>query len=76
MENCFESFGSYSGLAIHEPFQQYRNESMIAPKISSYGKAEQYEIPPVMEQLRGLPKKSLVARNVRSSACYSVGGVA
>jgi hypothetical protein len=49
------SSGSYSGLAIHEPIQQYRNESLIEPKISSSGKTEQYEIPPEMEQLRGLP---------------------
>ena len=33
------SAGSYYGLAIHEPVQRYRNESMVAPKISSSGKA-------------------------------------
>ncbi len=58
------SSGSYSGLTLHEPVQRYRNESVIEPKISSSGKAEQYEIPLVMEQLRGLPKNSLSARNV------------
>jgi len=63
------SFSSYSGLAIHEPVQRYRNKSVIAQKISSSGKAERYEIPPVMEQLRGLPKSSLVVRNVHSNAC-------
>jgi len=60
---------SYSGLAIHEPVQRYRNESVIAPKILSSGKAEQYEIPPIMGQLRGLPKSSLVVRDVRPNAC-------
>ncbi len=40
---------SYSGLAIHEPVQRYRNESAIEPKISFSGKAEQYEIPLDME---------------------------
>jgi len=48
--------GSYSGLAIHEPVQRYRKESLIAPKISSSKKAEQYEIPLDVGQLRGLPK--------------------
>jgi hypothetical protein len=70
------SSGSYSVLAIHEPVQRHRNESVIAPKISSSGKAEHYEIPPVMEQLRGLPKSTSVARNVRSNACFIIGGVA
>ena len=43
------SAGSYSGLIIHDPaVQRYRNESVITPKISSSGKAEQYEIPPDM----------------------------
>jgi hypothetical protein len=68
--------GSYSGLAIHEPIQRYRNESVIAPKISSSGKTEQYEIPPDMEQLRGVPKSSLSARNGRSNAFCRVGMVA
>ena len=34
--------GSYSELAMHEPVQRYRNESVIAPKISSSWKAEQH----------------------------------
>jgi hypothetical protein len=62
------SSGSYFGLAIHEPVQRYRKESVIAPKTSSSGKAEQYEIPPDMEQLRGFPKSSVSERNVRSRA--------
>jgi hypothetical protein len=70
------SSGSYSGLAIHEPVQRYRNESVVAPKISSSGKAEQYEIPLGMELLRGLPKSSLSDRNVRPNACCRVGMVA
>ena len=70
------SSGSYFGLAMHEPVQRYRNESVIEPKISSSGKGEQYEIPIDMEQLRGLPKSSLSARNVRSDDCYRVGMVA
>jgi hypothetical protein len=45
-------------------------------KISSSGKAKQYEIPPDMEQLRGLPKSSLPDRNVRSNARCRVGMVA
>ena len=67
---------SYSGLAIHEPVQWYRNESVVAPKISSSGKAEHYEIPHDMEQLRGLPKISLSDRDVRSNAFYRVDMVA
>ena len=39
---------------------------MIAPKISSSGKAEQYEIPSDMDQLRGLPKMAIFVRNVCS----------
>ena len=70
------SSGTYFLLTIHEQVQRYRNESVIAPKISSSGKAEQYEIPPDMEQLRGLPKSSLSYKNVRSNACYRVGMVA
>ena len=70
------SSGSYSGLAIHEPVQRYRNDSMIAPKISSSGMAEQHEIPMDMDQMRGLPKSSLSDRNVRSSTYFRVGIVA
>ena len=40
------SSGSYSGLAIHELVQRYKNESVIAPKTSSSGRFEQHEIPP------------------------------
>jgi len=61
---------------MHEPVQRYRNESVIAPKISSSWKAEQYEIPPDMEQLRGLPKSSVLVRNVHSNACCSISEVA
>jgi hypothetical protein len=61
---------------MHEPIQRYRNESVIAPEILSFGKAEQYEIPSDMEQLRGLPKSSLLDRNVCFNACCSVGMVA
>ena len=60
------SSGSYSGMAIDELVLRYRKESVIAPKISSSWKAEQYETPLVMEQLRGLPKSSVSVRNVRS----------
>jgi len=63
------SSGSYSGLAIHEPGQWYRKESVIAPKIPSSWKAEQYEIPPDMEQSRRLPKSFVLVSNVRSKAC-------
>ena len=60
------SFVSYSWLAIHESVQRYRKESVIEHKITSSRKAEQYEIPLVMEQLRELPKSSVLVRNVRS----------
>jgi len=56
-------------MAIHEPVQRYRKESAIAPKISSSGKAEQFEILPDMKQLRRLPKRSVLVRNVRFMAC-------
>ena len=64
------SSGSYSGLAIHEPVHRYRKESVFAPKISSSGKAEHYEIPLVMVKLRGLPNSSVLVMNVRSMACW------
>jgi len=70
------SSGSYFVLAIYEPVQRYRNESVIALKISSSGKAEQYETPLVMEHLRGLPKSLVSVRNVRSMASWSVARVA
>jgi hypothetical protein len=50
------SSSSYSGLAIHEVAQQKRIDFMTAPKVCSSEKAEQYVIPLVVEQLRGLPK--------------------
>jgi len=59
---------SYSGLAMQEMVHRKRKELMNVPNISSSGKAEQYVIPPVIEQLRGLPKSSGVMRNVDSSA--------
>ena len=62
------SFGSYSGLTIHEPVQRWRTESVIAPETSSSGKVEQYEIPTDMKRLRGLPKSFVFVRNVRSRA--------
>ncbi len=49
---------------------------MTAPKVSSSKKAEQNVIPPVIEQLRGLPKSSVVVRNVDYSAPRSGGGIA
>ena len=61
--------GTYSELDIHEPVHRKRKESVTAPNISFSGKAEQYVIPPVMEQLRGLPDNSIVVRKVRSRAC-------
>jgi hypothetical protein len=63
------SSGSYSGLTIHEPIQRYLKESVIAPKTLSSGKAEQYEIPPDLEQFRGLLKSSVSEMNVRSRVC-------
>ena len=70
------SSGSYSGLAIHDAVHQYWKELMIAPKLVSSGKAEQYFMPSVIGQLRGLPKSSMVVWNVCSNAMRSVGGVA
>jgi hypothetical protein len=67
--NLSKSSGSYFLLAIHDPVQRYRNESVVAPKTSSSGKAKQYEIPPDIEQLRGLPKSSFSYKNVRYNAC-------
>jgi hypothetical protein len=70
------SSGSYFGLAIHEPVQRKRTETVVAPKTSSSGKAEQYEIPLDIEQMRGLPNSSLSDKNVRSNAFCRVGMVA
>jgi hypothetical protein len=47
------SFGSYSSLAMQELVQRKRMEFINAPKASSSAKAEQYVMPPVIEQLRG-----------------------
>ncbi len=69
------SSGSYYGLDMHEPAQRYRTESVVAPKMSSPGNAERYEIPLDMEQFRGLPKSSMSDRNVRSNAWSKVGMV-
>ena len=44
---------------------------MTAPKVSSSGKAEQYVIPSVIEQLRGLSMSFVVVRNVLYNACRS-----
>jgi hypothetical protein len=60
------SSASYSGFNIQEPIHRKRNVFITARNISSSGKAEQYVIPPFMEQLRGLPQKSDVIGNVRS----------
>ena len=63
------SSGSYSGLAIREPFHRKRKDSINILSISSSRNAEHYVIPPVMEQLRGMPNNSVVVKNVRSRAC-------
>ena len=70
------SSGSYSGLAIHEPVHLYEKASVMAPNASSNLKAEQYAMSLDMEQLRGLPKSSVVERNVCSRALCNAGGVA
>ena len=68
--------GSYSRKAMQEPVHRKREGFMTAPKFSSFGKVKQYVIPPVVEQLRGLPKSSVVARNMLFSARQSGGGTA
>ncbi len=70
------SSGSYSGLAMHDAVHRYWMELMIAPKLVSSGKAEQYVIPSVVGQLRGLPKSSVVVWNACSNAMRSIGGIA
>jgi len=70
------SYGSHSGFAMHEAVHRYRKESRIAPKLNSSGKAEQYVIPLVIGQLRGLPKSSVVERNVCSNALRRRVGIA
>ena len=69
------SSGSYSGFAMHEADHRYRKESRIAPKLTSSGNAEEKIIPSVIEQLRGLPKSSVVVWNVCSSTKRRGGGI-
>ena len=69
------SSGSYSGLAMHDAVHRYWKELMIAPNLTSSWKAE-YVMMSVIGQLRGLPKISVVAWNVCSSAMRSGGGIA
>ena len=76
MNNCLEHVIRFSsGLAIHEAVHWFTQELKIAPKLKSSGKAEQYFIPSVMEQLRGLPKSFFVVRNVFSIAVRREGGL-
>jgi len=70
------SSSSYSGLAMHKLVHRKRKELMTAPKLTFSGKAEQYIIPPIMEQLRRLPNSFVVVRNLLSSACCVVDGIA
>ena len=70
------SSGSYSGLAKHDDVHRYEKELKMAPKCTSSGKAEQYVMPSVIGQLRGLPKSSVVVWNVRSNASRRGGGIA
>ena len=59
------SSGSYSGVAMQELVHRNWKQFMIAPKTTSFGKAEQLVMPSDTEQLRGLPKSSVVVENVR-----------
>ncbi len=70
------SSGSYSGLAMQELVHRYWKEFITAPKAASSGRAEQYVMPFGIEQMKGLPKSSIVTRNVISIACRSLGGMA
>jgi hypothetical protein len=70
------SSGSYSGLAMQELVHRCWKEFLTAPKVASSGKAEQHVMPSSIEQLRGLPKSSVVIRNVDFIACRSLGGMA
>ena len=70
------SSGSYYGLAMQDAVQRKLKELRIAPKLTSSGKAKQYVKPSVIEQLRGLPKSSVVVWNVYSIAVRRVGGIA
>jgi hypothetical protein len=70
------SSSSYFGLAVQELVHRKRKKLITAPKFSSSGKGEHYVIPQVIELLKGLPKNSMGVRNVLSSVCISVGGIA
>jgi len=70
------SSGSYSYLAMHDAVQRNWKEFITVPKWTSSGNAEQYEIPSVIGQLRGLSKSSVVVWNVCSNAMRSFGGIA
>ncbi len=70
------SSGPYFGLVIYELVQRKRKALVTASKLSSSGEAHHYEILLVVEQLRRLPKISVVVRNVLSNARCSGGGVA
>ena len=48
----------------------------MAPNWTSSWKAEQYVMPGIIEQFRGLPKSFSLVRNVFSSAMRRVGGMA
>jgi len=62
------SSSSYSGLTMQGLVLRNRKELRIAPKIVSSGKVEQKVIPSDIEKLRGLPKSSVLVRNVDSIA--------
>ena len=62
------SSGSYSRFALHEQVHQKRKEFRVTPKAMSFRNAEQCVMMPDIEQLSGLPKKSVVVRNVVSIA--------
>jgi hypothetical protein len=70
------SSGSYSGFVMHEAIHRYETELMIAPKLISSKKVEQYVIPSVIEQLSGLPKSSVVVWNVRYIVVLRRGEIA
>ena len=67
---------SYSILSMQELVQRKRNEFMATPISTSSGKAEQYVIPLVIEQWKGLPNISVVARDVLSNVLLSGDGIA
>ncbi len=70
------SSSSYSGFAMHEAVHRYEKESMIAPKLISFTKAEQYVISSVIEQLSGLPKSSVMVWNFCSIVVRRRGEIA